>query len=94
MSYDFDRIIDLCIDIGIFDERIYKERGLLTSHYIQDVYQCAKQSMRRTVPIIVERDLWLLDEQETLKFILFSDDTEFTPSLSINESKLNEIKLN
>ena len=91
---DFDDIIKVCTDIEIFDKRLFEEKGILTSRYIQDVYQSAKQSMRRTVPVVVDRDLWLMDEKETLKFIVFSDEVELTPSLSIKESKLNEIKLN
>ena len=73
---EFNEIIECCIKCELFDERLWKENKILTSEYIQDVYQCAKKSMRRILPIKVDRDIWLLSEIKTEDIIVFGNSSE------------------
>ena len=70
---EFKEIIDYCVEIDIFDERLWKERRILTSYNIQNTYQWAKNSMRRKTPLPVSRELWLIEPGNTMNFIVFED---------------------
>lgn len=45
---DIGRILKLAVDCGVFDERLYREAGILTSRDIQLQYLFAKRGARRT----------------------------------------------
>ena len=69
----FDKIINYCLEIEIFDERLWKEKRILTSYDIQNTYQCAKNSLRRKTPLSVSKDIWLIEPDNTMNFIVFED---------------------
>ncbi len=70
---EFERIIDFCTEIELFDKKLWNGKKILTSHYIQEVYQRAKQSMRRKVPLDVDREIWLIHPSKTLEFIVVEE---------------------
>lgn len=54
--------VGACLQIGLFDKRLFDERGILTSRGIQRRYYVAIQERRRKT---VVSEYWLLDEEES-----------------------------
>lgn len=71
---EYEEVVDCCADIGLFNERLWKERRVLTSRDIQETYQWVKNSLRRKTPLPVDEDIWLISPQKTMSFIVFEDE--------------------
>ena len=65
-----------CLRIGLFDERLFAENGVLTSRGIQRRYAEAiqKRSYRT-----VNKSLWLLDDEESKGFGIICKNSDFLP---------------
>ncbi len=54
--------VGLCLQIGLFDKRLFDRDGILTSRGIQRKFCAAIQTRRRRIVI---KDYWLLDDEES-----------------------------
>jgi len=54
--------VGLCLQIGLFDKRLFDRDGILTSRGIQRKFCAAMQTRRRRIVI---KDYWLLDDEES-----------------------------
>lgn len=94
------QVVSLCLEIGLFDEELFRREGVLSGREIQLRYMDAieKRSLRgRTV---IEK-YWLLSPKETKSYIVVPSEGHTLPpdehSLSVNdtkESKANKSKEN
>ena len=77
------QVVGLCLQIGLFDKRLFDREGILTSRGIQRRYIDAiqKRSFKE-----VEGKLWLLNEKESEGLIV-------VPGRATKESKVKESKV-
>lgn len=92
--------IMLCLQIGLFDNRLFEEGSILTSKEIQRFYQSAI-TKRSEVSRTVNPDYWLLDSTETNSFIIVPENRHSLPENShslpenaTKKSKVNKSKVN
>lgn len=94
--------VRLCLQIGLFDKRLFDRDGILTSRGIQRRFCAAAKTKRRKIVIA---DYWLLDEDESegLEMCATNDDSQSADAHSLpanadlpgaNETKGNKSKLN
>lgn len=77
-SETVEQVITYLLDRSMFDKQVFQSAEVLTSHGIQERWQCAVKARAAKTPIKVEK-YWLLSEEETLPFIKvthFSDSSE------------------
>ena len=67
---EFIEITEFCASLGLFDIGLWDNKMILTSEEIQATYQKAKDRAGRLTPIKVNPDIWLLDEDRTLSYII------------------------
>ena len=90
-------ILEFMCDRNMFDKSLAQNDNVLTSEDIQLKFQEAKKGSKRDFK--VNRDYWLVSEEETLGFIKFTDSfSENFPENSeknsqIKEKKIKEIKI-
>lgn len=95
-SETVNQTVGLCLQIGLFDKRLFDRDGILTSRGIQRRFCAAIQKRRRKVVI---KDYWLLDEEESKGLELCAADADSLPadadSLPANNGSLpaNAIKV-
>ena len=88
------QVVGLCLQIGLFDKRLFDREGILTSRGIQRRYLVAiqKRSFRE-----VEEKYWLLNDEESAGLIVVPKNThslpENTHSLPENATKEKKVKL-
>ncbi len=64
-------ILDYLLDKGFFHRQLFEEKGLLSSKAVQRQFQeCARVMRKKRV---VDRQLWLLSEDETNSSVSFED---------------------
>ena len=83
----FYSILQCCVEIGIFDAGLWETEKVLTSEYIQKVYQKAKIRKGQYKPLVVNRKFWLLDERDTAVYVEIEDVTD---NCNNNESFCNK----
>lgn len=69
--------VRLCLQIGLFDKRLFDRDGILTSRGIQRRFYAAVQTRRRKVVIA---DYWLLDEEESKGLEMHSATGDLRPT--------------
>ena len=67
-------ILDYMLEKGFFDRRLFEEKGILSSKAVQRQFQECARVMKRKV--LIDRELWLLEESDTLHCIYYSDAVE------------------
>ena len=91
------QVVGLCLQIGLFDKRLFDREGILTSRGIQRRYIVAiqKRSFKE-----VEGKLWLLNEKESEGLIVvpensdsLPEDAHSLPGRATKESKVKESKV-
>lgn len=78
------QVVALCLQIGLFDKRLFDREGVLTSRGIQRHYMIAIQKRSSKE---VEGKLWLLNEEESESLIVVPENCDFLPE---NEHSLSE----
>lgn len=70
------QVVGLCLQIGLFDKRLFDREGILTSRGIQRRYIVAiqKRSFKE-----VEEKLWLLNEEESEGVIVVPENSDSLP---------------
>lgn len=92
-SETIKQVVALCLQIGLFDKRLFDREGVLTSRGIQRRYMAAiqKRSFKE-----VEEKLWLLNEEESESVIVVPENTNSLPenanSLPENTTKESKVK--
>lgn len=87
------QVVALCLQIGLFDKRLFDREGVLTSRGIQRRYMVAiqKRSFKE-----VEGKLWLLNEEESEGLIVVPENHDSLPedvhSLPENATKESKVK--
>lgn len=87
------QVVGLCLQIGLFDKRLFDREGILTSRGIQRRYMAAiqKRSFKE-----VEGKLWLLNEKESEGLIVVPENSDSLPenaySLPENTTKESRVK--
>lgn len=87
------QVVALCLQIGLFDKRLFDREGVLTSRGIQRRYMVAiqKRSFKE-----VEEKLWLLNEEESEGLIVVPENRDSLPedvhSLPENTTKESKVK--
>ena len=67
-----EEALNYMLEKGFFDRELFQQRGLLSSKAVQRQFQeCARVMRKKRV---VDRELWLLSQEETNTAISFSDD--------------------
>lgn len=96
-SETIKQVVALCLQIGLFDKRLFDREGVLTSRGIQRRYLAAiqKRSFKE-----VEEKLWLLNEEESEGLIVvpencnsLPEDVHSLPENATKESKVKESKV-
>ncbi len=99
------QVVSLCLQIGLFDNRLFDREGILTNKMIQKRYMIAIEK-RSKIARTVNKDYWLLESDETKAYIVVPENSQHNPedvhsltenshSLAENstkESKVNESK--
>jgi len=93
---DFDIMLSECINVKLFDKKIFEEYQILTSRRIQENYFNAIKSCRRKRCIIIE-EILMFDPQEIKGFdidLIFTklNDVVSGGSVDIDKVKNNVIK--
>lgn len=87
------QVVSLCLRIGLFDKDLFARESILTNKTIQRHYMFAIEK-RSDNGRTVNPDFWLLDEEETKSYILFSSKSHSLPedshSLPENSHSLPE----
>ena len=81
-------ILEFMCDRNMFDKSLAQNDNVLTSEDIQLKFQEAKKGSKRDFK--VNRDYWLVSEEETLGFIKFTD--SFSENFPENSEKNSQIK--
>ena len=81
-------ILEFMCDRNMFDKSLAQNDNVLTSEEIQLKFQDAKKGSKRDFK--VNRDYWLVSEEETLGFIKFTD--SFSENFPENSEKNSQIK--
>lgn len=87
------QVVGLCLQIGLFDKRLFDREGILTSRGIQRRYIVAiqKRSFKE-----VNKNLWLLNEKESKGVIVVPENADSLPengdSLPENTTKESKVK--
>lgn len=89
------QVVQLCLRIGLFDNRLFDRERVLTNKMMQERYMYAieKRSKRgRTI----NRDYWLLKKDETKAYIIIPENehnlSENEHNLSENDTKKSKVK--
>ena len=69
--------VAVCLQIGLFDKRLFELGGVLTSKGIQRCYAQAIQGRRSKT---VNKDIWLLEEKETKGFGIVLENSDLQPA--------------
>ena len=87
------QVVGLCLQIGLFDKRLFDRESILTSKGIQRHYIIAIQKRAFKE---VEEKLWLLNEEESESVIVVPESTDSLPengdSLPENTTKESKVK--
>lgn len=87
------QVVALCLQIGLFDKRLFDREGVLTSRGIQRHYMIAIQKRAFKE---VEEKLWLLNEEESESVIVVPENANSLPengdSLPENTTKESKVK--
>ena len=65
---EMQAIIDDCLSVGLFDDLIYKEYGVLTSQAIQEQYHKIITDSRRKYKLPLEH-FWIIKEESSAKML-------------------------
>ena len=88
-----NQVVSLCLQIGLFDKRLFDREKILTNKEMQTRYMLAveKRSLKgRTV----NSKYWLLDSDETKAYINIPENDNSLPENDIKESKVKKSKVN
>lgn len=107
---DVEDMLDGLLERALFDKGLFENKKVLTSHGIQKRFQEMSKRRGQNTDISVEKDLWLLSVDETLKFItcnkngdcfannpssFANNDSCFANNpTKVKESKVNKSKVN
>ena len=87
------QVVGLCLQIGLFDKRLFDRESILTSRGIQRHYMIAIQKRAFKE---VEEKLWLLNEEESEGVIVVPENRDSLPenadSLPENATKESKVK--
>lgn len=87
------QVVGLCLQIGLFDKRLFDRESILTSKGIQRHYMIAIQKRAFKE---VEEKLWLLNEEESESVIVVPENGDSLPkngdSLPENTTKESKVK--
>ena len=64
--------LDYMLEKGFFDRRLFEEKGILSSKAVQRQFQECARAMRRKC--VVDKQAWLLHEDETCQYVCFEQD--------------------
>ena len=84
------QVVGLCLQIGLFDKRLFDRESILTSKGIQRHYMIAIQKRAFKE---VEEKLWLLNEEESGGVIVVPENRDSLPENATKESKVKESKV-
>ena len=76
---EMQAIIDDCLSVGLFDDLIYKEYGVLTSQAIQEQYHKIITDSRRKYKLPLEH-FWIIKEESSEIEPENTDDSVPTPA--------------
>ena len=72
-------VVSFFCERSLFDGKLFAADKIITSAGIQERYQTMIKGKAKHRPVKVCRRYWLLDSDETLPFIKFSDNEDFSP---------------
>ena len=93
-SYRFEEILDYFIKHRFFDGDLWRSKRILTSAYIQDVYQRGKRCAGSHTPIKVSPEIWRLDISNTANYILVEENCSTNNEDFYTKNTQNKIKEN
>lgn len=85
-SETVNEVINLCLRIGLFDNRLFDRESVITSKKMQTIYMNAI-SKRSPSGRIVNKKYWLLNSEESKAYIIVSENEHSLPE---NEHSLPE----
>lgn len=71
-TQQLEATLNYLLEKGFFDRELFEQRGLLSSKAVQRQFQECARAMRRKC--VVDRQAWLLDDDETCQYVLFEKD--------------------
>lgn len=89
------QVVSLCLRIGLFDNRLFEEEGILTNKEMQERFMIAVKE-RSDKGKTVEQKYWLLNPEDTKAYIIVSENGHSLPenahSLPENNTKESKVK--
>lgn len=89
------QVVSLCLQIGLFDNRLFDREGILTNKMIQERYMAAIEK-RSQNGRTVNGKYWLLKKEETKAYIVIPEKDHSLPedvgSLPENATKYSKVK--
>lgn len=88
------QVVSLCLQKGLFDNRLFDREGILTSRAIQKRYMLAIEKRSKNARTI-NKDYWLLEKEETKAYIIIPENELSLPEneLSLPENTTKESKV-
>ena len=93
------QVVSLCLQIGLFDSRLFDREGILTNKMIQERYMIAIEKRSKNGRT-VNGKYWLLNEDETKAYVVIPsnvnslpEDVNPLPEDTTKESKVKESKV-
>lgn len=93
------QVVSLCLQIGLFDSRLFDREGILTNKMIQERYMIAIEKRSKNGRT-VNGKYWLLNEDETKAYVVIPsnvnslpEDVNPIPEDTTKESKVKESKV-
>ena len=93
------QVVSLCLQIGLFDSRLFDREGILTNKMIQERYMIAIEKRSKNGRT-VNGEYWLLNEDETKAYVVIPsnvnslpEDVNPLPEDTTKESKVKESKV-
>ncbi len=93
------QVVSLCLQIGLFDSRLFDREGILTNKMIQERYMIAIEKRSKNGRT-VNGKYWLLNEDETKAYVVIPsnvnslpEDVSPLPEDTTKESKVNKSKV-
>lgn len=71
--------VGACLQIGLFDKRLFDTEGILTSRGIQ---RCYVEAIQKRTYKVVNRDFWLLKKDESKGVVFLPENVDFLPENS------------
>ncbi len=86
------QVVSLCLQKGLFDNRLFDREGILTNREIQTRYMLAIEKRSKNARTI-NKGYWLLEKKETKAYVIIPENADSLPENTTKESKVKESKV-